>query len=81
VEQQRMAYFILETVRDADGNFIPCIAKENEPGYFKTSWQYGKDLDLANKAVDSLNQRMGYSPKEAAQIVASTFRKPESVQT
>jgi hypothetical protein len=71
----RMAYFLLETERDKNGNFIPCIAKEYERGYYRTSWTYGKDRDLAEATIQTLNMRMGISEQEAARIVASTMGK------
>jgi hypothetical protein len=71
----RLAYFILDTEKDANGNFIPCIAKEREPGYSRTSWNYGKDRDMAEETVETLNLRMGITDKEAARIVATTMGK------
>ncbi len=75
-QQPRLAYFILDTEKDADGNFIPCIAKEWEPGYSRTSWNYGKDRDLAEETVETLNLRIGITEKDAAVIVATTMRNP-----
>lgn len=70
---KNFAYFICESIRNADGNFIPCIAVENEAGYHKTDWEYGKDKSLANEAIDSCNKGLGLTPERAAEIVASSM--------
>ena len=67
-------YVILETVRDSDRGYIPCIAVEGEHGYHKTDWNWGSDLDIANKICDEKNEKLGYSPKEAFAIVLNTMR-------
>lgn len=68
----RMVYMILETVRDENG-YIPCIAIEGESGYYKTDWNWGKDLEQAKKFADERNAKLGINPKEAWQIVMGTM--------
>ncbi len=72
---QRLCYTILETVTSEDGQFIPCIVKENEMGYFKTDWLWGKDLKLAQQCADEKNEGLGHTPEDVAIIVASSFPK------
>jgi len=71
----RAVYFIMETERDQDGNFIPCIAKEGELGFYRTNWQWGKDKKLAQECADDMNKKMGISKKEAMIIQLRSMRK------
>ena len=57
--QPRRVYFVMETVTDKDGNYIPCIAVEGETGYYKTDWTWGKDYKLARECADDMNERLG----------------------
>jgi len=66
-------YFSLETERDENGNYIPCIAEENTKGYTRTNWQWGKDIAIAQECADSKNAGMGISPKDAMRIQLSTM--------
>ena len=71
---ERRVYFINELVRDADGGYIPCIAVEGEQGYYRTDWNWGSDLALANQIADEKNAAMGFTPREAMLIVIGTMR-------
>ena len=73
----KSVYVILETERDGDGGYIPCIAIEGEFGYHKTDWNWGTDLDIAQKCCDEKNEKLGFSPKEAFEIVLGTMRTKE----
>jgi hypothetical protein len=68
-------YFINELKRDKDGGYIPCIAVEGETGFYLTDWNWGDDLELAQKIADEKNQALGFTPKEAFLIVLGTMRK------
>lgn len=68
------AYFIMESVKNSEGELIPCIATENESGYHRTDWLWGKDIDKAEEIADMKNLAMGISRKEAARIVLSSMR-------
>ncbi len=70
----RRAYFLLETERDNDGGYIPCIAEEDEQGYNRTDWNYGTDKALAQECIDELNERMDISQRDAVVIQLSTMR-------
>ena len=71
----RVAYFVLESVTNAQGEFIALIAREGEPGYYKTDWTWGKDLELAEKAAARKNELLGLSQEDAYKIVLSSMRK------
>ena len=69
----KSCYFILETVKDEDGGYVPCIAVEDEPGYYRTDWNWGTDKDLAEQCVDQKNEALGINPREAFAIVLSSM--------
>lgn len=71
---KRKCYFVMQTVTDKDGNFIPCIAVEGERGYYKTDWTWGKDLDLAQECAREKNEALGISERDAMLIVFSSMR-------
>lgn len=66
-------YVILETVRDTDGGYIPCIVKDGETGYYKTDWNWGTDLDIAEELADEKNEAMGFSAEEVDRIVMDSM--------
>lgn len=70
----RKAYFINELERAEDGGYIPCIAEEDEPGYWKTDWNWGTDLALAEQAAKEKNAALEIDEKTAFQIVLSSMR-------
>lgn len=43
----RRAYILLETVKTAKGEYIPCIVEEGSKGYWKTDWAWGIDETIA----------------------------------
>lgn len=69
-----LVIFIQENVVDKEGNYIPCIAKRGEGGYWKTDWVWGKDRELADRLCDERNIRAGFSKKEALEIVLESMR-------
>ena len=73
MKTERSVYFINQLVRADDGGYIPCIAVENEPGFYKTDWNWGSDLDLAWQYADEKNKAMGYTPEEVCRIVFSSM--------
>ncbi len=72
---QRICYAIPETVINEKGEYIPCIVKEGESGYFKTDWSWGKDLKLAQQCADEKNKALEHTPEDVAIIIASSFPK------
>jgi len=72
--EPRKAYFVNQAITDEQGNYIPCIAVEGESGYYKTTWTWGKDFNLAEQIANEKNQAMGLSLKEAYKIVFSSMR-------
>ncbi len=71
----RKVYFIMETLTDNNGNYIPCIAVENVRGFYRTDWEWGNDLDIAQQIVDDRNEKLGLSKKEAMIIQLSSMRE------
>jgi hypothetical protein len=71
---RKAVYFINELAKDKDGGYIPCIAVEGETGYYKTDWNWGTNLDIANQLADEKNLTLGFTAKEAMLIVLGTMR-------
>jgi len=63
------AYFIQETVRDENGEYIPCIAVDGESGYYLTDWHWSTDRALAEQCCDEKNEAMGITTHDAMLIV------------
>jgi len=74
MSNRKAVYFINELEKDKDGGFIPCIAVEGETGYYKTDWNWGTDLGLANQIADEKNTALGFTQREAALIQLGTMR-------
>ena len=70
---QRMVYFIQQTVKSSSGGFIPCIAIEGESGYYPTDWDWGTDLELAEECAREKNERLGITEDEAHKIILGTM--------
>jgi|WetSurSiteA1Bulk_404760.scaffolds.fasta_scaffold42195_3 hypothetical protein len=75
--KHRKVYWISELDRAEDGGYIPCIAIEDEPEYFKTDWNWGTNLKIANKLAEEKNLESGINPKEAWLILMGCFRLAE----
>ena len=73
--EPRRAYFILEPIKNKDGEYIPCIATEGEKGYHMTDWHWGTDLDHAEDCCDDKNKLLGITKEEAMKIVLSSMRQ------
>lgn len=71
--EPREAFFVLQSITDENGEFIACIAREGEKGYFKTDWLWGKDFAIAEECAKGRNTIRNISEDEAAQIVAITM--------
>jgi len=72
--EDQTCYFIMETETDEQGNYIPCIAKEGETGFYRTDWQWGKDLELARECADDMNEKMGVTKTQAMIIQLRSMR-------
>jgi hypothetical protein len=72
--EPKRVYFINPLEKAPDGGFIPCIAVEGESGYYKTDWNWGTDIDLAEKIAQEKNALMGYTEKDAMRIILGTMR-------
>lgn len=69
----RRAYFVVDTERNEDGEIIVLIAVENYPGFFRTDWAWGMDLDKAEELVVQKNKGLGITAKDAQAIVDSSI--------
>jgi hypothetical protein len=65
---QLVAYVIIETEKDDNGEYIPCIVKDGEKGYYKTDYRYGTDYNHAKECVDALNRKLGLSEREVMRL-------------
>lgn len=78
---KRFCYYIPPGQSDVNG-FIPSLVNENEAGHSPMTgrgegsapWYWGKTYEEACKNCDEYNLKMGVSPKEAMEIVASSIR-------
>ena len=72
--EKKHAIVILETCKDDIGNFIPCIVKEDETGYYTTDWKWGSDLKEANEFAKDYNAKFGLTQDEACSLVLQSMR-------
>lgn len=72
---KKIALIIVETEKDSHGEYIPCIVKEGESGYYITTWKWGTDKDLAEKLADDYNKRLGLSKEEVVQLTLESMRR------
>lgn len=71
--EPRVCYYIMETEVDGNGNYIPCIVKENVSGFWRTDWQWGKDIELARQCAKEKNEALGLTDADVNQIVMSSM--------
>jgi len=69
----RAVFFVQQTVTTPQGEYIVCIAKENEKGYYLTDWKWGKDFEVATRLANERNTKGGIDEKEAHKIIMSTI--------
>ena len=74
ITEPRRAYFILEPIKNKDGEYIPCIVTEGERGYHMTDWHWGTDIDIAEQCCEDKNKLLGITEEEAMKIVFSSMR-------
>ncbi len=68
----------METEVDGNGEYIPCIVKENEPGFYRTDWRWGKDIQLARKCAKKKNMALELTEEDVDKIIASSMLHPDS---
>lgn len=81
LEGKRYAFTIVVEETDKRGNYVPCIAIENERGYYPLSgrgvgsspWTWGSDYNKACEMADHFNEKLGLSKREAFKIVDSSM--------
>jgi hypothetical protein len=56
----RYCCFVNEAITDPEtGQFVLCVAVENEAGYYRTELTWGTDFEFAQHNADSLNINLG----------------------
>jgi hypothetical protein len=75
-ERKRMAVIIIETEKDSHGEYIPCLVKEGESGYYITTWTWGSDKKEAEKFAEDYNRKLGISRQEAIELTLASMREP-----
>jgi len=71
--EPRKAYMALETEKLITGDYIVCIAVENEPGYYRTDWYWKTDYKTACQLANEMNQRRGLTDLDAQRIIAGSM--------
>ncbi|VVB60566.1 Uncharacterised protein [uncultured archaeon] len=71
--EKKMALIIVDIEKE-NGEYVACIVKEGEKGYFTTDWRWGTDRQKAQKQADEYNAKMGITKKEAMRL---TFQSME----
>jgi hypothetical protein len=72
--ESRLAVILLQTVVDEQGRIIPCIAVENQQGYYKTDWRWGTDWEMARGLAREYNDKLGLTEQDVIEIQLSTMR-------
>lgn len=75
MSEKKMAVIIVDDQKTKKGEYIPCIVKEEEQGYWLTSWHWGKDRDVAQKLADDYNARLELSKEEVMQLTLESMRE------
>ncbi len=70
--EARHCYYVRKDI--VSGEFVPCIAVENDHKVHPTDWTWGTDFELAQDCADKKNQRLGLSPSDVIAIIWSTSK-------
>jgi hypothetical protein len=70
---KRIVYYIDQTMTDENGQYVPALVEENEPGYSPTTYKWGTDYAKARQWVDEANEKLGIDHVTAMKIVASSI--------
>ena len=65
----KRVYLIQATVKAEDGGYIPCIAEENKAGYWLTDWNWGDNLELAEKCALEKNAKILGMPMDTPEQI------------
>ena len=71
----RLAYMIIDTQKDKNDEFIPCIIKEGEAGYYPTDYHWGTDKKIAQKCCDEINKKMGMTKRDVFELICMSMRE------
>ena len=72
--EARFVYFVMDSVKDANNEYIALCAFEGQSGYHQTDWHWGTDYAKARQCAEALNARRGIAQKDADKIIAGTMR-------
>lgn len=73
-KEKRMAIIIVDDQKNEKGEYIPCIVKKGEQGFWITDWHWGKDRGVAQKLADDYNAKLGLSKEEVMQLTLESMR-------
>ena len=77
---ERMAYMIMDSQKTKDGEYIPLIIKEGEAGFYLTDWKRGKDKRIAQKCCDDMNEKLGLTQKDVAELILMSLREEKPIR-
>ncbi len=72
---ERLAIIIVDDQKTPRGEFIPCIVREGERGFYTTNWVWGKDREKAQQIADECNLRAGITKEVAMQLTLESMRE------
>ena len=75
LDNKKLVCMVQHTVKTDSGEYLCCIVKEGEKGYFKTDWAWGNNFELAQHITDERNQKMGYTEEEVQTIILQSMKK------
>ena len=65
--------FYLPLDQDAEHGYVPSVVVEGQPGHRPTTWNWGRDLPLAQELTRGRNAAIGITEAEAAEIISSSM--------
>ncbi len=68
-----IAITIIETERAKDDGYIPCFVKKDETGFFRSDWNWGSDLKIANQCANDYNKKLRLTKQEAIKLVLQSL--------
>ncbi len=72
MSEPRVCYYVPPSQDHKDG-YHPSIVKENESGHYRTDFNWGPDLLVAQTLAKEVNAEMGLTPEDVTVIIASSM--------
>lgn len=69
----RICYFIDETMCNDEGEWIPAVVEEYQSGYSQTNWTWKCTFEKAKEYIKDMNSKLGLTELDAWKIVASSM--------